>query len=290
MRSIAELRKEIAAYRRRSPEGQAVGFVPTMGYLHEGHASLLRRSSAENGLTVLSVFVNPLQFGPNEDLDKYPRDEARDLAVASASGADIVFMPEVREMYPERMLTAVSVSGVTERLCGASRPGHFDGVATVVTKLLNIVQPDRAYFGQKDAQQVAVIERMVKDLNIPVDVIACPTQREKDGLALSSRNFYLNADERRQALILSRSLAQVPLLIREGACAERLIHWLSSEIAAQPLADIDYIDVFSYPDLQPLAADEPLRSTSAPVLVALAVRFGKTRLIDNMLLNPAEVH
>lgn len=289
IRSIFELRKEIADYRRRSPEGSTVGFVPTMGYLHDGHASLLRRSSAENGLTVLSVFVNPLQFGPNEDLDKYPRDEARDLAVAAKSGADIVFLPDVREMYPQRMLSGVSVSGVTDRLCGASRPGHFDGVATVVTKLLNIVQPDRAYFGQKDAQQVAVIERMVNDLNIPAEIIPCPTQRERDGLALSSRNVYLNADERQQALVLSRSLSQVPSLIRDGVTAQGLIYWLSTEISTQPLAQIDYVDVLTYPDLQPPAADQPLRETSATLLVALAVRFGKTRLIDNMLQNPAEV-
>jgi pantoate--beta-alanine ligase len=289
IRSVSELRKEIAGFRRRSPESATVGFVPTMGYLHDGHASLIRRSSTENGLTVLSVFVNPLQFGPNEDLDKYPRDEERDLAVAGKSGADIVFMPDVREMYPGPMMTVVSVSDVTDRLCGASRPGHFDGVATVVTKLFNIVQPDRAYFGQKDAQQVAVIERMVKDLNMPVDIIRCPTQREGDGLALSSRNVYLNADERQQALILSRSLSQVPALIRDGMTAGQLIAWLSSELQNEPLADIDYVDVLSYPDLQPPSGDQPLRESSAVVLVALAVRFGKTRLIDNMLLNPAEV-
>lgn len=289
IRNIADLRKEIADFRRRSPEGSTVGFVPTMGYLHAGHASLLQRSSAENGLTVLSVFVNPLQFGPNEDLDKYPRDEQRDLAVAAQSGADIVFMPDVREMYPGKMLTGVTVSEITDRLCGASRPGHFDGVATVVTKLLNIVQPDRAYFGLKDAQQVAVVARMVEDLNIPVEIVPCPIQRESDGLALSSRNVYLSDEERAQALVLSRALSQVPDLIRSGMTADQLKAWLSAQIAAEPLADIDYVDVVTYPDLEPPASDAPLRQTDKPLLAAVAVRFGKTRLIDNMLLYPAEV-
>lgn len=289
IRNIADLRKEIADFRRRSPEGSTVGFVPTMGYLHAGHASLLQRSSAENGLTVLSVFVNPLQFGPNEDLDKYPRDEQRDLAVAAQSGADIVFMPDVREMYPGKMLTGVTVSEITDRLCGASRPGHFDGVATVVTKLLNIVQPDRAYFGLKDAQQVAVVARMVEDLNIPVEIVPCPIQRESDGLALSSRNVYLSDEERAQALVLSRALSQVPDLIRSGMTADQLKASLSAQIAAEPLADIDYVDVVTYPDLEPPASDAPLRQTDKPLLAAVAVRFGKTRLIDNMLLYPAEV-
>ncbi|WP_123040766.1 pantoate--beta-alanine ligase [Cohnella candidum] len=288
VRQIAELREEIAAYRRGNPDGQ-VGFVPTMGYLHEGHASLIRRSAGENGLTVLSIFVNPLQFGPNEDFDRYPKDERRDLAVASSAGANLVFMPSVEEMYPEPMRTKVTVSEVTERLCGASRPGHFDGVATVVSKLFHIVQPDRAYFGLKDAQQVAVIARMTRDLHMPIDIVPCPTVREEDGLALSSRNVYLTPEERKQALVLSQSLAQVPGWIEDGMTEAELAVRIRGRIRSQPLADIDYVEIATYPDLKQPAPDRPLRDSNVPLLVALAVRFGKTRLIDNVLLFPSEV-
>ncbi|MEK0314086.1 pantoate--beta-alanine ligase [Cohnella sp. 56] len=288
VRTIAELRMQIKDYRRQAGEHASVGLVPTMGYLHEGHASLLRRSAADNGLTVLSIFVNPLQFGPNEDFDRYPRDEARDLAVAADAGADIVFMPSVGEMYPRPAATRVTVSGVSERLCGASRPGHFDGVGVVVTKLFNIVQPDKAYFGMKDAQQVAVIERMAGDLNQPVDIVPCPIVREADGLALSSRNVYLSETERSEALVLSATLARVPEWIAADATAERLKAAVTAGIAASPLADIDYVDVLTFPDMQPPQADLKLSDSRERLLVAVAVRFGRTRLIDNILIPAAE--
>jgi len=289
IRHIAELREAIGDWRRSQPDGGRVGLVPTMGYLHAGHASLIASSAGENGLTVLSLFVNPLQFGPNEDFDRYPRDEARDLAVAEEAGADLVFMPSVEEMYPQPMRTVVTVSGLTERLCGASRPGHFDGVATVVAKLLHIVQPDRAYFGLKDAQQVAVLERMTHDLQFPVEIVPCPIVREPDGLALSSRNVYLGEEERKQALILSRTLAQVPEWIGDGMTEAELVVRVRGRIRTQPLADIEYVEAVTYPDLQPFPAGRPLQQARQPLLVALAVRFGGTRLIDNVLLFPAEV-
>ncbi len=289
IRTITELRREIASFRRfRSIEEASVGFVPTMGFLHEGHASLLRRSARENGLTVLSIFVNPIQFGPNEDLDKYPRDEEKDVALAASCGVDLVFAPTVGEMYPQRRVTTVTVSEVTEGLCGASRPGHFDGVATVVAKLLNIVQPDRAYFGLKDAQQVAVVTRMAQDLNIPTEIVPCPTVREPDGLALSSRNVYLSAEERKQALALSRSLAKVPEWISKGVNASKLSELLKGEIERSPLAKIEYTEALTYPELRPPDPEAPLNGRDGSVLIALAVRFGSTRLIDNRLLNPKE--
>jgi pantoate--beta-alanine ligase len=289
IRTIAELRQEISVYRRRSSYDQKVGFVPTMGYLHDGHASLLRKSVSDNGLTVLSIFVNPIQFGPGEDLDKYPRDEERDIRVATEAGTDIVFLPSVHEMYPQKRVTTVTVAEVTDGLCGASRPGHFDGVSTVVAKLLNIVQPDRAYFGMKDAQQVAVVTRMVQDLNLPVEIVPCPILREKDGLALSSRNVYLGAEERTQALQLSKSLSQVAERIMEGMTATQIIASLKAEIELFPLAEIDYVDILTYPELTPPNGEQPLKELNVTLLVAVAVRYGKTRLIDNKLLNPSEV-
>lgn len=288
IRTIAGLRQEIAAFRRNDPDNSKVGFVPTMGYLHDGHASLLRKSVSDNGLTVLSIFVNPLQFGPAEDLDKYPRNEERDIQLAAIAGANIVFLPTVTEMYPQINVTKVTVAEITERLCGRSRPGHFDGVATVVTKLFNIVQPDRAYFGLKDAQQVAVITRMVQDLNMPVEVVACPTQREDDGLALSSRNVYLGSEERSHALALSGALARAEEWIREGVTAPELVTRITAYISQAPLADIDYVDVLTYPELKVPDIRQPLNERNSFLLIALAVRFGKTRLIDNKLLNPAE--
>lgn len=289
IRTIAELRQAVKAYRRGASEDATVGFVPTMGYLHEGHASLMRRSAAENGFTVLSIFVNPLQFGPNEDLARYPRDEARDVKLAEKEGADVVFLPTVEEMYPEYpLLTTVSVANVTDRLCGASRPGHFDGVATVVAKLFNLVQPDRAYFGQKDAQQVAVVERMARDLSIPVEIVPCPIVREEDGLALSSRNVYLSPEERTEALALSRALGMAEGWIAEGATSGELVSKLSAEIRRSPSADIDYVEVVSYPNMQPVPESDSLRRTAGRLLIAVAVRFGRTRLIDNVLVNPIE--
>ena len=290
VRTIAELRGAVRRFRLEAGPAGTVGLVPTMGYLHEGHASLLRRSRADNGLTVLSVFVNPLQFGPNEDFDRYPRDEARDLKVAAEAGADLVFMPDVREMYPEPPRTVVSVRGMTDVLCGASRPGHFDGVTTVVSKLLHIVQPDRAYFGMKDAQQAAVVSRMAADLNMPTEIVTCPIVREPDGLAMSSRNVYLSPEERKQAVILSATLRQVPDWIAQGAPAAELKQRMRSMLSSQPLADIDYAEVLTYPNLEPPDPAVPLRRSRLPLLVALAVRFGRTRLIDNVLIQPAEVN
>ncbi|MFC9776098.1 pantoate--beta-alanine ligase [Paenibacillus chitinolyticus] len=261
-----------------------VGFVPTMGYLHEGHLSLIKAAREASEIVVLSIFVNPLQFGPTEDLDRYPRDTERDLKLAEEAGVDIVFLPQVEEMYPGPVKTTVSVSGITSVLCGASRPVHFDGVTTVVAKLLNIVQPDKAFFGLKDAQQVAVVSQMVQDLNMNVDIVACPILREEDGLAMSSRNVFLSKDEREQALVLSRSLKAAEAWVREHASfrAEELRGAVKAVIEEAPLADIDYVEVLTYPQLeQPEAVEAgvPVR-----LIVALAVKFGATRLIDNTIL------
>lgn len=281
-RKLSDYRAYLAELRK---EGRSIGFVPTMGYLHAGHVSLMERAKRDNDLAVVSVFVNPLQFGPNEDFDRYPRDEERDIATLEKAGVDVAIFPSVEEMYPQGApKTRITVSGVTERLCGASRPGHFDGVATVVMKLLHIVSPDRVYFGMKDAQQVAVIERMVADLNVPVEVIPCPTLREADGLALSSRNIYLTKEERSQAPALYQTLASVEerLRSRPDLAADELKQELADQLRAQaPLGRIDYVDVLSYPDLEPI--EGPLKQVDR-FIVALAVHFGKARLIDNRLL------
>lgn len=262
-----------------------IGLVPTMGYLHEGHVSLIRKAREECDVVVLSVFVNPLQFGPQEDFDRYPRDLERDARIAEEAGVDFLFAPSVKEMYPQEPLTKVTVSRLTERLCGASRPGHFDGVATVVTKLFHIVEPDRAYFGLKDAQQVAVVERMVRDLHFPVTIVPCPTVRDQDGLATSSRNVYLSEEERRQATVLSAGLFEVAEKVKAGemthAC--HVVDYLVRRISSKPLARIDYVDVLSYPDLTPVDQLDGER-----VIVAVAVRFGSTRLIDNIILPEKE--
>lgn len=283
--TIAELRAAIAEWRRQNPAG-TVGFVPTMGYLHEGHASLIRRSAAENGLTVVSVFVNPLQFGPNEDFERYPRDAGRDRQVSEAAGADLLFMPSMAEMYPRPTATRVMIAGLTDRLCGASRPGHFDGVGTVVSKLFHIVMPDKAYFGLKDAQQVAVIERMVEDLNFPVRIVPCETVREPDGLALSSRNVYLNAEERGQAVILYETLELAEQKFREpGMTPGELKAAMHAHIKRAPLAETDYAELLTWPNLEP-PADIPFDQMppGSRFIAALAVKFGRTRLIDNRLL------
>nr|WP_253944728.1 pantoate--beta-alanine ligase [Paenibacillus sp. NEAU-GSW1] len=261
-----------------------VGFVPTMGFLHEGHASLMRQSAEENGLSVLSIFVNPLQFGPNEDFERYPRNEERDLAIAEQNGIDIVFIPSVEVMYPTKPLTKVLVDQVTARLCGASRPGHFDGVGTVVSKLFHLVQPDRAYFGMKDAQQVAVIQQMTDDLNFPVSIIPCPIVREPDGLALSSRNVYLSAEQRSQAVVLSQSLKQAEKWVKEtDITAAELVARVKAMIGEAQLADIDYVEWLQYPSLQATEPEAPINTASECYILALAVKFGSTRLIDNHL-------
>ncbi|MEJ8544829.1 pantoate--beta-alanine ligase [Brevibacillus borstelensis] len=275
--TIAELRRQLREPRR---QGRRIGFVPTMGYLHEGHLSLVNEAKKHCDLVVMSIFVNPLQFGPNEDFDRYPRDLERDLQLAASVGVDMVFTPSVAEMYPQQVKTNVSVAGVSEPLCGRSRPGHFDGVATVVLKLLQIVQPDYAFFGQKDAQQVAVVEQMVQDLSVPVKIVPCPIVREADGLAMSSRNVYLNPEERKQATVLFRSLQLAKQRLAGGEELESIRDEIVRSIQAEPLADIDYVELLRYPDLAQLDSVEK----GERVLVALAVRFGKTRLIDNMMV------
>jgi pantoate--beta-alanine ligase len=262
---------------RRLAEG-TVGFVPTMGYLHEGHLALVRRAREENESVVASIFVNPTQFGPKEDFKSYPRDTERDLKMLKPL-TDIVFMPSSPEMYPDGFDTWVVPGRVAERLEGAVRPGHFRGVTTVVAKLFNIVRPTRAYFGQKDAQQLAVIKKMVNDLNMNLEIVACPTVREADGLAMSSRNIYLNPEQRRAALVLSKALALVRELWGEGENeAGTIRRRLAELIEKEPLAEIDYISVADPETLKEMHRIKP------PALVSLAVRFGKTRLIDNTVL------
>lgn len=288
IRTIAELRAEVKS--RRSSTPGPVGFVPTMGFLHEGHGSLMQRAREMTQTVVLSIFVNPIQFGPGEDFETYPRDEQRDLAVAELNGVDIVFIPEVQEMYPQEAKTKVSVSDLTSLLCGASRPGHFDGVTTVVNKLFNIVKPDFAFFGMKDAQQVAVIEQMVQDLNLDVKIVPCPIVREHDGLALSSRNVYLKPEEREQALVLSRSLKTALEQLENGSSstAGEVRSLLKNIISEAPIADIDYVEVLTFPDLIPLNNETSFSDSENTVILALAVRFGKTRLIDNALFQSKE--
>ncbi|WP_423803015.1 pantoate--beta-alanine ligase [Paenibacillus pseudetheri] len=268
-----------------------IGFVPTMGYLHEGHASLLRRAGEMSNTVVMSIFVNPLQFGPNEDFDSYPRDEERDLELAEREGVDIVFIPSVEEMYPQPTRTTVSVSELTTRLCGASRPGHFNGVTTVVNKLFNIVQPDYAFFGLKDAQQVAVLRRMVSDLNMNVEIVPCPIVREGDGLALSSRNVFLSPEERSQALVLSRSLREARQAIEEGkvTTVAEVRELLTSVVSSSPLAVIDYAEILTFPNLEGLENEVLLTDVNGEIIIALAVKFGRTRLIDNNVFIPKEV-
>lgn len=267
------------AVRNARLAGKRIGFVPTMGFLHEGHLTLMRQARQECDYVVVSIFVNPTQFGPNEDFARYPRDLERDMQLCRSVPVEAIFHPDVAEMYPQPFLSKVSVGTVTEGLCGASRPGHFDGVATVVTKLFNIVKPDVAYFGQKDAQQVAVIRRMVIDLNMDLEIRPVPTVREADGLAMSSRNVYLSPAEREAALVLSRSLRMAQERVAAG---ERDLGALRAEmqamIAAEPLASIDYVSIVDYDTLQPVERLE------GRALAALAVRFGKTRLIDNVVL------
>jgi pantoate--beta-alanine ligase len=256
-----------------------LGLVPTMGCLHEGHLSLVRAAVNENAHSAVTIFVNPAQFGPNEDLARYPRDEARDLALLDAEAVDAVFAPSVEEVYPDGFSTYVIVETLTSRLEGASRPTHFRGVTTVVTKLLNIAQPRRAYFGQKDAQQLAVIRRMVRDLDLPVVIVGLPIVREEDGLALSSRNVYLSAEERSAALVLSRSLREAERLYAQGERDGSSIRLRVEEmIRAEPLASIDYV---SAADAESLVE---LERISGRALVSLAARFGRTRLIDNVTL------
>lgn len=269
---------EIKAYlRKQQNKGKTIGLVPTMGYLHEGHQSLIRRASAENDIAVVSIFVNPIQFGEGEDFERYPRDIDKDMQAAEGAGAMIIFAPEVREMYPDGYKTYVEVKDITEVLCGASRPGHFRGAATAVLKLFNIVRPDKAYFGRKDAQQAVVIKRMAEDLNSDVDIVVCPIVREDDGLAMSSRNIYLSGEERKQALALSKSLKMAGNLIIKGERnAEKVKKAIHDMISENDLAAIDYISVVDVETLK------DVDRINGRILIALAVKFGATRLIDNL--------
>lgn len=274
--TIKDVRERVNAWKR---EGLSVGFVPTMGYLHEGHKSLMQAARANNDKVVVSVFVNPMQFGPNEDLESYPRDFEKDSALCESVGVDLIFHPEPEEMYADGFCSYVDMNGLTTELCGKSRPIHFRGVQTVVLKLFNIVKPDRAYFGQKDAQQLAVIKRMVKDLNVDTEIVGCPIVREADGLAKSSRNTYLNPDERKAALILSRSLKLGRELIENGETdSKAVIKAITDSINTEPLAKIDYVDVVDFDTIT------PVDKIGKSVLVAIAVYIGKTRLIDNFII------
>ena len=273
VKEIKELRSLIKSWKR---EGLSVGYVATMGALHEGHESLIKKAVVENDKVVVSVFVNPTQFGPNEDFDSYPRNIDKDFTICMNAGANVVFNPEPKEMYFDNKSTSVSVSNLTSVLCGAKRPGHFDGVCLVVSKLLNIVTPDKAYFGEKDAQQVAVLKRMVRDLNIDVEIVACPIIREEDGLAKSSRNTYLSDEERKAALILSRSLEIAKDLLKKGERnATKLKEIIKEEISKEPLAKIDYVELVDSDSL------ENVEIIENDILVPIAVYIGKTRLIDN---------
>lgn len=270
-KTVAETRALVKSWRK---EGKTVGLVPTMGYLHEGHASLIRKCREENDIVVVSVFVNPTQFGPNEDLEAYPRDFARDNALCESLGADLIFHPEPEEMYQDPC-AFVSIETLSENLCGKTRPIHFRGVCTVVSKLFHIVAPDKAYFGQKDAQQLAIIRKMVRDLNFDIEIVGCPIIREEDGLAKSSRNTYLNPQERQAALCLSRAVKRGQELIAPGMDSEAVLKEMRAVIEAEPLARIDYVsmvDALTMRDVEKVDRD---------VLVAMAVYIGKTRLIDN---------
>ncbi|MCI8648179.1 MAG: pantoate--beta-alanine ligase [Firmicutes bacterium] len=273
--TIKEVRKIVNQWRK---EGLTVGLVPTMGFLHEGHESLMKRSLEENDRTVVSIFVNPMQFGKSEDLDSYPRDFEKDSCICQNAGVNLIFHPASEEMYPAQFFTYTDMDILTESLCGSKRPGHFRGVCTVVSKLFHIVSPDRAYFGQKDAQQLAVIKKMVQDLNFDLEVVGCPTVREADGLAKSSRNTYLSPEERKAAGILHQALECARQAISNG---EQDIAKLRSDmvqmIESEPLAGIDYVELVDGETLQ------PLKTLEKPALIAVAVKFGKTRLIDNYI-------
>lgn len=275
--TIKEVRDQVKAWKK---EGASIGFVPTMGYLHEGHGSLITRARNENDKVVVSIFVNPMQFGPGEDLESYPRDLEKDSAYCESLGADLIFHPEPSEMYTEGFCSYVDMSVLTEELCGLSRPVHFRGVCTVVSKLFHIVAPDRAYFGQKDAQQLAIIKRMVEDLNMDLEVIGCPIVREEDGLAKSSRNTYLSAEERQAALVLSKAVKLGQELVAGGETdARKLVAEMSTFIEKEPMARIDYVKAVDGLIMQ------QLDNVKKPMLVAMAVYIGKTRLIDNFIVD-----
>lgn len=273
---IDEVRAQVKEWKK---QGLSVALVPTMGYLHEGHKSLMERARKENDKVVVSIFVNPMQFGPNEDLESYPRDLDRDSKICEAAGVDLIFHPEVEEMYGPDFHAYVDMHTLPEKLCGASRPVHFRGVQTVVSKLFHIIPADRAYFGQKDAQQLAIIRRMVMDLNFDIEIIGCPIIREEDGLAKSSRNTYLSEEERKQAVILNQSLEAAMDAINAGEKdAAKVKQIIIDKLHTCPLAKIDYVEVVSFDTIQ------PIEKVEGAVLIAIAVYIGTTRLIDNRIL------
>ena len=275
--TIKEVRELVKEWKKN---GETVGFVPTMGYLHEGHGSLITKARENNDKVVVSIFVNPMQFGPTEDLDSYPSDLEKDSKFCESLGADLIFHPEPEEMYHEDFSSYVDMSVLTEELCGLIRPVHFRGVCTVVTKLFNIVQPDNAYFGQKDAQQLAIIKHMVQDLNMDINVVGCPIVREEDGLAKSSRNTYLSPEERKAALILSKTVKLAKELIDAGEKdADVVVAKMKENIETEPMAKIDYVKAVNGLTMQ------QQKEIKAPMLIAMAVYIGKTRLIDNMILD-----
>ncbi len=275
VKTIEEVRAEVRAWKK---QGLTVGLVPTMGFLHEGHKSLIDKAVAENDRVVVSDFVNPTQFGPNEDLESYPRDLNHDASLCEAAGATLIFNPEPSEMYAEDACTFMDMNALTGELCGKTRPIHFRGICTVVSKLFNIVTPDRAYFGQKDAQQLAVIRRMVRDMNFDIEIIECPIIRENDGLAKSSRNTYLNEKERKAALVLSQSIKLGQNMASDGEkSTDKIIAAMIAHIEKEPLAKIDYVKAVDAVSIVPVKEIKP------PVLFAMAVYIGKTRLIDNFI-------
>ncbi|NMB34600.1 MAG: pantoate--beta-alanine ligase [Clostridium sp.] len=276
IKTISELKTKLNLIRN---EGKTIGLVPTMGYLHKGHTSLIEASAKESDITLVTIFVNPTQFGPGEDFERYPRNIKRDIDMAKLAGADMIFSPEITEVYPDGYSTYVEVEGITNALCGKTRPQHFRGVTTIVNKLFNIIQPHRAYFGQKDAQQVVVVKKMVSDLNMDVDIIVCPIVREEDGLAISSRNVYLSPGERNSATILSKALFKAHKIIKKGERnAENILDSITRTIKLEKGAQIEYIALV---DVNTLG---PIDFLSGKVLIALAVKFGRTRLIDNIIV------
>ena len=274
--TVKEVREQVKEWKK---QGLSVGFVPTMGYLHEGHKSLMDAARKGNDKVVVSIFVNPMQFGPTEDLATYPRDLEHDAALCESAGVDLIFHPEAEEMYEKDFCSFVDMTGLTEGLCGKTRPIHFRGVCTVVNKLFNIVTPDHAYFGQKDGQQLAVIKRMVRDLNMDIEIVGCPIVREEDGLAKSSRNTYLSSEERKAALILSKTVALGKELAKTEKDANKVVEAMKKNIETEPLAKIDYVEAV---DALSMAPVEKLEGTC---MLAMAVYIGKTRLIDNTLIN-----
>lgn len=274
--TVKKVREQVKEWKK---QGLSVGFVPTMGYLHEGHKSLMEAARKDNDKVVVSIFVNPMQFGPTEDLATYPRDLEHDAALCEDAGVDLIFHPEPEEMYEKDFCSFVDMTGLTEGLCGKTRPIHFRGVCTVVNKFFNIVTPDRAYFGQKDGQQLAVIKRMVRDLNMDIEIIGCPIVREEDGLAKSSRNTYLSPEERKAALILSKTVALGKELAKTEKDADKVVEAMKKNIETEPMAKIDYVEAV---DALSMAPVEKLEGTC---MLAMAVYIGKTRLIDNTLIN-----